>query len=62
MKYFLNFQEVGKRASESPERSEKKENAKTGHTEFGGAFGTFMMMLFLPATLYYINMACSKVI
>ena len=42
--------------------SEKKENVQTSHTEFGGAFGTFLLMFFLPATLYYMNMACSKVI
>ena len=34
---------------------------KGPHMEFGGPFGAAMMTLFLPATLYYINMACQKV-
>lgn len=63
---FCLFQTETKRGvSRSPERneSEKKKMAKTSHTEleFGGAIGAFIMMFFLPTTVYYINMACAKV-
>ena len=34
---------------------------KTKHTEFGGAFGAFFMIISLPLTLYFINLACNKV-
>lgn len=61
---FIKQVETKPRAAESPVKneSEKKEMAKSFHTEFGGAFGTFLMMFFLPGVLYYINMACAKVI
>ncbi|KAL4237764.1 hypothetical protein ACF0H5_002476 [Mactra antiquata] len=42
------------------DEGQKKEVARSDHKEFGGTIGAFFMMLFLPATVYYINMACTK--
>lgn len=37
-----------------------KKLKKTKHTEFGGAIGAFLMIFFLPLTMYFVNLACSK--
>lgn len=46
--------------SGSPEKKEESKKSHSQHREFGGPVGTFLMMFFLPATLYYVNMACEK--
>lgn len=58
--YFQDGVKKEVKTSESPvmKAAEKK---SAPHMEFGGPVGTLLMTLFLPATVYYINMACSKV-
>lgn len=57
---------AGKKIDTTDGGFEKKLSSSTGnsssngHREFGGPIGTFLMTLFLPATLYYVNMACTK--
>jgi len=45
----------------TPAQASTDKKKPKAHKEFGGPFGTFLMIFFLPATVYYINMACSKV-
>ena len=39
----------------------EKPVARTKNYEFGGPVGTFLMIFFLPALVYLINLACRKV-
>lgn len=54
----VSNQEKSVQESESKTRKQK---SKSSPSEFGGAFGTFCMIFFLPTTVFYINMACAKV-
>ncbi|KAM6354982.1 delta(14)-sterol reductase LBR isoform 2-T5 [Podargus strigoides] len=43
-----------------PVKTIEKPSSKTKELEFGGRIGTFMMMLFLPATVLYLLLLCKQ--
>ncbi|XP_052273236.1 delta(14)-sterol reductase TM7SF2-like isoform X2 [Dreissena polymorpha] len=56
----VSHQERSEKSVQDIEPKSKKQKHNSSPSEFGGAFGTFCMMFFLPTTVFYINMACSK--